>query len=502
MRTTLKIFFKQAIIFVALLGSMGSCNKADDFYKELQSVPEIMSLNYKSVYEVGDTMTLTGRLNPEKNLKIHIGNADAIIVEQKKIKDQVINGETTIVDEVKLVITEAMGVGKGRLVSITSDQHTIQATSIEIYSANSAGYLSGPIKLVKQTTLFSVETFFTCFSGKGSVYYYTTSGKVQKIHKNGKTSTILDPTDLQDRHGTFTISSLYSGAIDPNEQYLYLSALTADGSADNANNRIFRLIKVNLTTKEVTTLNRTLFPENTNLPDFPIASPLEGAIGKVTMYRIGGIYPDREGNVYLQFATTVDGYKYATALLTTNGILKYIFKSLDPGQPTWSATVPGTAIIAYGEQGIISAEDKQMFVRSSSSINTTYQYSLSSGSQLSTHVAVNNSSPVIYGDFASLSGYAEGNGFPPDRWGFMPIPGARLLVLYYQGRSAFSAYRNYPAWGVLDFKNKRGDRYAPGKFQIGTYAMQYDDILLNWDEEGMLYMTTNNKTELVKTAKQ
>ena len=90
-------------------------------------------------------------------------------------------------------------------------------------------------------------------------------------------------------------------------------------------------------------------------------------------------------------------------------------------------------------------------------------------------------------------------------WGMLPLSGGKLLILYYQNFITGDQTGKYdlPAWGILDFINERGSRYAPGGFLRQGYVMNYGiDQLLNRDAQGMLYMTANNKSVILKTIYQ
>ena len=87
-------------------------------------------------------------------------------------------------------------------------------------------------------------------------------------------------------------------------------------------------------------------------------------------------------------------------------------------------------------------------------------------------------------------------------WGMLPLSGGKLLILYYQNLITGDQTGKYdlPAWGILDFINERGSRYAPDAFLRQGYVMNYGtDELLNRDTQGMLYMTANNKSVILKT---
>jgi len=118
--------------------------------------------------------------------------------------------------------------------------------------------------------------------------------------------------------------------------------------------------------------------------------------------------------------------------------------------------------------------------------------------------ASNFKKPYISGSFDVLTGATNDKN---SLWGMMPLSDGKLLILYYQDliadneqTKAFYGKFDLPAWGILDFINERGSRYAPGGFDRQGYVMNYGtDALLNRDAQGMLYMTANNKSVILKT---
>lgn len=87
--------------FISIL--LISCNDADIFYAKLNKQPEVIS-NFKAAYFIGDTVTISGRLNPGNNLSVHVGDLQAPLVNITKIYPDL--------DAVKIIITESMGVGE------------------------------------------------------------------------------------------------------------------------------------------------------------------------------------------------------------------------------------------------------------------------------------------------------------------------------------------------------------------------------------------------------
>jgi hypothetical protein len=96
------------------------------------------------------------------------------------------------------------------------------------------------------------------------------------------------------------------------------------------------------------------------------------------------------------------------------------------------------------------------------------------------------------------------------------MPGKKLQIMQYQFYGPYgsdpveAAKHGFPKWTTLSFTEQRIYAYAPGRCNVGNYtfgpynrfngpSIDNTDQLLNYDEEGNLYMTANGKTVLVKT---
>lgn len=269
-----------------LMFLLSSCDKADNFYQELYDKPEIMELSYKTTYEVGDTFALYGRLHIDKGVTLHIGDVDAKLVYQGY-------DEINKTELIKTLITAGMGAGNNRPVTITAGNAVLEAPPINIYSSAGAGYLQDTLALESYLKLPASVVFLNCLSGNGNVYYWAATEKKMYVAKpEGSTKMLLLASGLSDESGVYTVSTFYSGAVDPDERLLYFSALTTDNSADNARNFIYRLCRFDLLTGKLTTLNRTLVRKGT-VQAIPAELPLEGKIGEVKLLGIGQMYPDK-----------------------------------------------------------------------------------------------------------------------------------------------------------------------------------------------------------------
>jgi len=502
MKSRISFFIKFRLLLSSLLLlGLGGCEKTDDFYSQLKNQPEMLS-NYKVSYQVGDTMTIEGRLNPENGLVIHIGDVDAKIISAEKIEFGV-QMRATLIDKVKLIITPKMGVGSGRPVTVTSGGNTIHGNAIEIYTTG--GYLDYPLKLTGYFTIPQNATVLFCRSGKGSVYLWQADKSIRRINNDGSTQTVLTEADCKDEYGNFKFLIFNGAGVDSREEYLYFSAITSDASPDYTNNTIFRICRFNLQTKELTTINRTLYPKKAVNRVLAITQPLEGNINAVKIFQATAFYPDSTGNIYIRMGN------YATAKLSAGGQFRYLVKTSSGTieypkiwDETTGAILSNTALMAYlpgleiAQQGNISPDEGRMYLFSNS--GELLQYDINNQvSEFAYSRPLFTTNPTISGSFDNLTlGYSGLTNQLPNMFGLMPFGTQKLLILYYQG----TGFPDFPAWGILDFATKRGDRYAPGALDVEGYNMQYDDILLNHDGEGMLYMTANHKTVLVKTVKQ
>lgn len=503
-----KLTNRRLLSFIFVLSSFISFYSCTDhvagFYDELNDRPEIVA-NYKAAYQVGDTMVINGRLNPDKDLTIRIGDADALIIAREKIPyGSEAKSSATTIDRVKLIITPEMGVGSGREVVVTSAGNSTKGSAIEIYSNESL--IDYPLQLVQYHTLPSNAILLHCRNGKGNVYYWhPTQKSVYKVLPDGTAAVVFAPADWKDAEGDFTLSVFNGGGIDPHEEWLYFSAVVKDNTPENSTDNIFKISRFNLHSGGIELLNRTLYSKTTAKRTLDTMKPFEGNMTDVKIHQATAFYPDSLGNVYVRLGQ----YQYATGYLTVGGQFRYIFKS-----PNATILLPKV----YNEEKGILYTDSEFF-KFLPGLSTAVQGNISPDEHLMYYIGYNagqltqfdlstqlllynftttNSSPTISGSFDILSGHVSSGGQAPARWGLMPFGEQSLMVLYYQGLQD----TDFPAWGILDFKNKRGSRYAPGKLQVNNNSMDREDQLLNYDEDGMLYMTTNNKTVLVKTTKQ
>jgi hypothetical protein len=288
--------------------------------------------------------------------------------------------------------------------------------------------------------------------------------------------------------------------------------------------------------------NKSLTTLNITTPAgilYAIGTPYEGAVGSVKCI-VDGIYPDSSGNMYLTLIGDPAGQipsaelfpePYAIARLTAGGNVKYVFKlasnSTVPLPESPGITIPRGI---GGEEGVspyrFQPDDNTLYCftglnNGSQIFGSISVYDLTAGIQLSNFSTIRQGTgiewdnlPQLIGPFNAVKFELIWSNGANQGFGFMPLSGERMVTLFYQYLPGFAntnaaAQNGLPVWGVFDFGNSRIYQYAPGRLDIGTYHLQptddgnynakISDELLNYDENGQLYMSANGGTVLVKT---
>lgn len=502
-----------------LLLSLGACKKSDQFYNQLKSLPQIdlrTGFAYNPAYITGDTMVITGLMKPINTLQINIGSVKANIVSVDSAKYKYpggggVNGfDSTYVDRVKIVITQAME-GKKQEVKLINNGNSALGPSIDVYPYGGKGSFNDSLKLVPVKTFPGTgNVFLHANNGKGDIYYYAPgTHDLRHIKKDGSEDVLLSMSNLTDQFGPYTINTCVTGGVNPQGTTAYLSVITDNGG--------YRFLKINIQSKTLSTLNSSV----------AIAAPFEGKIDQVKIV-INGIYPDSKGNVYLAVSNNSAGKTpNAVALYAENtGQLSYIFKVVDYALFAPISGMPGVEIklpaVDQHIQGVrFSPDENLLYALTFANITTQggiNVYDLSARMKLDQFQP--STPPVaggglnILGPFSSLR---VAWNYEADRnFGLLPMPGRRLQTLQYQfygpygGDLAATAKSGFPKWTVVDFSEQRIYAYATGRCNVGNYTFgPYDrfqgpsvsvtDQLLNYDEDGNLYMTANGKSVLVKT---
>ncbi|MCE5331435.1 MAG: hypothetical protein LLF95_04755 [Bacteroidales bacterium] len=515
--TTCPVLAGLAYCLIALLFS--SCSETDNYYDTLKHQPEIVK-DYDAVYGVGDTMTIKGHLIRD-GLKIRIGDAEAEIIGfESRLTNIDLGRYNDSTQYVKVEITQAMGIGTGRPVSVTSSGIAVEGPAIEIIESSSSGLLPHEMTVQKIADYPANSSIVYCHSGNGNMYFINnTTYSVTRMKPDGSTEQVLDASQFVENGAKFNVTRYNGAGIDPQERYLYLSLYTAAPLTDNWN--YYRLCRYDLQQKTFEVLNKTPYYIYASRHTLANISPFEGDMDSVKMFAATGVYPDSLGNVYFNMNNTL------ITRLNANGAYSYVFKVQyyngagavelnDPAPQVYNTATKSEAsafsyfpgvVISYDRVQALDPDGAQFYTRATSSTSLQH-YDMVNAVMLnsfSSYLNINfGAKPYLSGSFAVLTGSTDAQN---SEWGFLPMAGRRLLILRYQDLAdgAYAQQYQLPAWTVLDFDKERGSRYAPGSFDRKGYSMSNDrtpatkDVLINNDADGMLYMTANNKTVILKT---
>ncbi|MBC9915000.1 hypothetical protein [Chitinophaga varians] len=497
-----------------LLGSclLSSCYKTDNFKNTLDTLPQVSyqtGYSYRASYTVGDTMTITGRLQPNNGLKIKIGQEDAVIVVADSLHFRPFTGDSANIpmDWVKVLITDNMGSGANIPVTITSGGHTINAASINIYGRYGEGSFKKGLSLAVHADVTSpYNVFLHCVNGKGDLYFYeVTTGNLQHIKKDGTTETLL--TNEQLTGGLYHIKTFTAGGVNPQGTKAWVSVQT-DTS--------FIFAEADLAAKTVKVLNHT----------HTYTAPYSGEIGQVNV-KVKAIYPDSKGNVFVVTPGLLWGqekdYGAVAKYNSADGMLSYQFRTGMspaelPGVDMSDPENPYTPVLP-----LILPDESVMYVPG---YNKLMLYDLQSRAMIKTvkiqgeqtGILPNSYTGALSGVRINFNSYLGNNSAPETGFGFLPRPGRKLIFLLYQyldgkplgmGSGNMAPLVGGPKWMAFDFTEDRTYQYAPTADLSGFAFEPFDapgkprsifsDQLLNYDEEGHLYATADGRKKIVKT---
>jgi hypothetical protein len=499
-----------ALLFSSCL--LGSCYKADNFKNELDALPQVSyqtGYSYRASYTVGDTMTITGRLQPSNGLKIKIGNQDAVIVAADSLHFRPFVGDTATIpmDWVKVLITDGMGAGAGIPVTITSGGHTVNAATINIYGRYGEGSFKGKLALTAHVELTSpYNVFLNCINGKGDLYFYeVTTGNLQHIKKDGTAETLLTKTQLTG--GRYSIKTFTAGGVNPQGTKAWISVQT---------DTTYAFVEADLTAKTIKVLNQTT----------TYTAPYIGEIGQVNL-KVKAVYADSKGNVFvvtpgIQWGQETD-YAAVAKYNSADGTLSYQFRTgMSPqGLPGVDMSDPDNPYTLA--LPLILPEESIMYLPG---YNKLTVYDLQSRVMIKTvkiqgeswGVLPNSYTGAFSGIRINFNSYLGNNSAPETGFGFLPRPDQKMIFLLYQyldGNSLGMEKGNVaplvggPKWMTFDFAENRTYQYAP-QADLSGFAFEpfdapgkpksiFTDQLLNYDEEGHLYATADGRKRIVKT---
>ncbi|WP_212002026.1 hypothetical protein [Chitinophaga sp. HK235] len=266
------------------------CKKVDDHAAQVADQPWFseqysqlngsrltpISWTYPSSLIVGDTVTLIGKLFPTRTgTVISVGNVPIKIIDTAQLTPRYTTfSEQGQLDAIRFVVTREMGAGENRSVTVTANGVTVYGPSVSIK-------LIGGGSLRTDTTLW-VDQLAQWTPDNGSDYQKKNYNLIRSVHtdmsgniyfdnqlsiqsfRNGSFTTILKAGDaLKDnKNSSFSIKYILGSTITFTGDLLYFTTETTEDVPEAAQNYIFRLCKMDLASKTVTTINRTLVTKN------------------------------------------------------------------------------------------------------------------------------------------------------------------------------------------------------------------------------------------------
>lgn len=480
-----------------------ACEMTEEFKEELDDLPQISNserYKYRAAYAVGDTLKITGILYPGKGLKVRVGDSEAPIVKAERIgyMGSKVNPEgKDSLDRVSVIVAEEMGTGVDRPLQLELKGNTVMGNSIDIYTLGGDGSFTQPLKIVNLYTFPSnrrTNTFLHCISGKGEVYYFNhTDRQLYRINKDASRDTLLTSAQVKGA-GLWSFNAttpFLGGGVNPQGTKAWFTVITSQYN--------YLFCEADLQTRTTNVLNTST----------AIGPVYQGAIGEVNAV-ISGAFPDSRGNVYVKIGTKNNDVApgqgssdqtIAVALYNTaTGQLRYMFKTQRAG-----ASVPGKALnnnYYMGSDFRFYPEEGNMYLIQSYSYandNTGESYSSRGLTlyNLTTRLQQNDFYPGAGTEM--IGPFSEVYSLIPSTFGLMPLPGQRILGLTgYDKNTAV-----YPKLLVIGFNAQRVYQYAPEILdqETNTFdATGTQNELLNYDEEGHLYLTANRRVNIVKTA--
>jgi hypothetical protein len=323
MKKVFFLFIRVCLYAIGMAGVFSGCKKVDDHSTMVLSQPWLsdyytqasgsrlapINWTYPSTLLVGDTAILIGNLFPYRaGTQITIGNVPIQIVDTA----QFATNYTTYtaqgkLDAVRFVVTKEMGVGNNRPVTVTANGTTIHGApvSIQLVSAGVArtdttlwvdqlaAWMPDNLNDYSQTSSYLVRNVH---NDKAGNIYFSNKFSVQAV-TNGNVHTLIKKGDIlkDDKGSSFTIKQVIGSAVTFEGDALYFSTEILDNSADAQTNYIFRLCKMDLTTKVITTVNRTLVANGYAADE--TGAPFQGNIAQLKVVAVS-LSTDIANNLY------------------------------------------------------------------------------------------------------------------------------------------------------------------------------------------------------------
>lgn len=295
--------------FLTLLGFLlwCGCKKVDDHSTMVANQPWLsdsytqqtgthlapVNWTYPSAWIVGDTAMLIGQLFPY-NSTITIGNVPIKIVDTAILTPNYTTYSLQPqLQAVRFVVTADMGIGNNRQVSITANGVTIYGAPVSIKLVNTGNNRTDTTLWVDQIATWTPDNLNdyttnrynmvrSIHNDRSGNIYFDNQLSVQAL-SNGTASTILKRNDVlrDDKGNSFIIKNVLGSTISFTGETLYFSIETTENTPDANLSYVFRLCKMDLLSKTITTLNRTLVNQQVAANETQV--PIQGDINQLKL---------------------------------------------------------------------------------------------------------------------------------------------------------------------------------------------------------------------------
>lgn len=412
-------------LLLLLVALLFSCKKTEEYAKEVNDYPYLITGEiqlesigkglYKGLqrsYLVGDTLTLVGKFFVDKpGTQIRVGS-QTIQPLEKYLLPHGINSytkQTEYLDVLRFVITKEMGLGAHIPLSIIANGQTLQAPDISIRQFSGSMHRTDTTLYVEQLVNWKPNNAdFYRNNGLPMInnYSVTADGAIYfgnqteiDVCRDGKIINLINAGDKFQENGLiFTIKMIAGNVVAYDGSTLTFSAEVTEDVPEAATSYIFRLCKMDLATRKVTTLNRTLVTKG------PVTvnengGPFEGTVGNLKIVATV-LKTDVNGAVYFVNNYSTAGtdhvnefFWYKNGLgpssylvgqpsvysnlcrVDAGGIVRSLFKQEDLWMGPSPYNIPGFSVQMTFDY-VISPDGKLAFCNNQ--INLSMQYSFAS----------------------------------------------------------------------------------------------------------------------------
>ncbi|MBN9379756.1 MAG: hypothetical protein J0H74_03260 [Chitinophagaceae bacterium] len=292
-------------LFAIVLLLLSSCKKTDHYAQMVNDQPYLITgemglynlglglyPGYKTSYLVGDTATFIGKFFLDRpGSQIRVGNDTPQILSKVKIPAGIneYTHQQDQLDMIRFLITKSMGLGNNIHVSIRANGVTLQAPDISIRQFQGVLRRTDTTLYVDSITTWSPRDVgyyqsnyipvlnYISVAGDGTICFNNLTGIY--ILKSGQVSPYLNVGgQLQENGNPFTVSRILGSVLSFGGDSLTFSAEVKEDTPDTATQYIFRICRMDLASRGVTTINRTAVLKGAGAVN-EAPGPYEGAMG-------------------------------------------------------------------------------------------------------------------------------------------------------------------------------------------------------------------------------